>query len=105
MANTNTAKNIAIDLGNLAQHLHVFVENLFLIKSSVHHQVPKLFVHRSAIVGNSVGQVLVAANRINIFENLHCLKVSHFAIAVKGFCKVFIFNDLRGRAGLGFVSL
>ena len=92
MTNTNAFKNVAIGLGNLAQDLHVFGENLFLIKSSVYHQVPELLVHWSAIASNGETQVLIAANGIGVFENLHRLKVSHFAIAVKCFCKCLIFK-------------
>ena len=84
---SNTFKNVAIDTGKVAQYLHVFGEDLFFVKASVNTEIPELAMIGSPIMGNGKSQVIVAANRVGVFENFHCLKVSHFAIAVKCFCK------------------
>ena len=79
-----------VDTGNVAQDPHVFGENLLAVKSSFDKQIPQLTMVFRAVVSNGKVQVLVAANRIDIFENLHCLKLSHFVIGVKYFCKCLI---------------
>ena len=83
----NGFQNAMVDMGKVAQYLHVFGEDLFFVKASVNTKIPELTMIRSPIMGNGKSQVLVAANGVGVFRHLHPLKVSHFAIAVKLFCK------------------
>lgn len=78
VTNTNQGKNIVVDFGSLAQYFHVFGENLFFVKSGVNEHIPQPFVHFRAVMSDSKSQVLIAANRVGVFENLHCAIFSSF---------------------------